>query len=568
MGFMQNAFDESGVAQELQTLSGMFPKQKSQDQAANTLIAAILTALPCQSICDELVQTYTSNWEGVYRVLHLPSFNNECQRFWIADHEDKIFKFTNFVPQLALVAATASILYKPTPASRSAGSDQVNASQLCDLIGSWLQGLKGKQRVKISTLQTQCLHILARISLCAPSVELWSSTGDLVRSALTMGLHRDPSHLPSIPIHLAELRRRLWFTVAELDVEFSLLCSLPSLLQSIDYSCQVPANVDDCDLTLDLTSPVEMVDNNFTDTSFQIALACTLPQRIKALRLISLQRCSLQMVLDCLHEIDTHYFEIPAASRSTSQLSKAGCLMNSIFISSYLRRPIMSLCAMVLIGRLSIGREERRGLYNKCVQCGMKTIAQIDEFDVATKNEETAENPLYFDLFEAFCGNDVIRAAYLLCLSMDSDSSPISEIPHITLTPSVSIDWPFSIIQHELDKVVRTFVERTPKLRSRLKELISLALVLESVKAARSQRKDEMMRAGFNRVVQYCRNRFSASERAKEFSESDTPSSHTSPDSFNQLLSQEFGTAPLDPFGFEWDFGVLPDLYFDEASSI
>ena len=49
------------------------------------------------------------------------------------------------------------------------------------------------------------------------TVSNWVLMGVVVRLALRMGLHRDPSHWPSIQPLQAELRRRLWISLYQMD---------------------------------------------------------------------------------------------------------------------------------------------------------------------------------------------------------------------------------------------------------------------------------------------------------------------------------------------------------------
>jgi hypothetical protein len=84
---------------------------------------------------------------------------------------------------------------------------------------SWLSEIPcEKSRLNIAGLQLQCLLLIARQSVAVVGDLVWISTGSLVQRAFSMGLHRDPKYFPSMTVLQAEIRRRLWATIVELNV--------------------------------------------------------------------------------------------------------------------------------------------------------------------------------------------------------------------------------------------------------------------------------------------------------------------------------------------------------------
>jgi hypothetical protein len=76
-----------------------------------------------------------------------------------------------------------------------------------------------KDRLNITCIQIYCLTILAREVFAIGGDLVWISMGSLVNRAMQMGLHRDPKHLPPMPVLQVELRRRLWVTILEMLVQ-------------------------------------------------------------------------------------------------------------------------------------------------------------------------------------------------------------------------------------------------------------------------------------------------------------------------------------------------------------
>lgn len=65
---------------------------------------------------------------------------------------------------------------------------------------AWLSAPLEKDRIGISGLQIQCLLILARQCLSISGDLIWVAMGTLVRTAMQMGLHVDPSHFDDMSV--------------------------------------------------------------------------------------------------------------------------------------------------------------------------------------------------------------------------------------------------------------------------------------------------------------------------------------------------------------------------------
>jgi hypothetical protein len=65
---------------------------------------------------------------------------------------------------------------------------------------TWLSGPMEKNRISISGLQVQCLLVLARQALCVGGDLIWIAMGTTVRTAMQMGLHRDPKHFKNMTV--------------------------------------------------------------------------------------------------------------------------------------------------------------------------------------------------------------------------------------------------------------------------------------------------------------------------------------------------------------------------------
>lgn len=144
-------------------------------------------------MADQMVHLYITRFESVFRILHVPSFWNEYERYW----SDPLGAETVVKLKIQLVAAIGIVIHRdPTdnPDTYSMARQWLYAAQ------DWLCGPVKKNRISIDSLQVQCLLILARQALAVGGDIVWISMGTVVRMAMQMGLHRDPKHFKKMGI--------------------------------------------------------------------------------------------------------------------------------------------------------------------------------------------------------------------------------------------------------------------------------------------------------------------------------------------------------------------------------
>ena len=78
---------------------------------------------------------------------------------------------------------------------------------------------------------------------------LWLMTGVIVRVAINMGYHQEPSRSSSISILQAEYRRRVWLSVISMDDVASFQAGFPRMLPAICSDTMEPRNLLDRDLS-------------------------------------------------------------------------------------------------------------------------------------------------------------------------------------------------------------------------------------------------------------------------------------------------------------------------------
>ncbi|KAM3521181.1 hypothetical protein MY4038_009132 [Beauveria bassiana] len=188
-----------------------------------------------REMCDDLVHAYTSTYEGVLRVLHLPTFWKEYASYW----EDPSAANEAFVVLMQLCIVLGSSVRDRTEALRATTTRWIYEAHM------WLILPPEKGRMTLTGIQIMCLLTLAKMTCGVSSDLTWTMAGSLLRTAMYMGLHRDPSHLSEMTVYKAEMRRRLWATILELNLQYSFEAGGMPLISCDDYDTLPPADLDD-----------------------------------------------------------------------------------------------------------------------------------------------------------------------------------------------------------------------------------------------------------------------------------------------------------------------------------
>ncbi|GAB1313393.1 hypothetical protein MFIFM68171_03603 [Madurella fahalii] len=228
--------------------------------------------LPAKDLADALVECYLRTSESIYRVLHVPTFMRDYEAVWDpANNPDPAF-----LVQLKLVLAIGAPIYDSTFSLRPLALRWVYEAQ------TWLSAPEFKSRLGLPSLQTNLLHLLAREAAGVGEDMVWSFVGSTLRTAMYMGLHRDPEGLgpKTISPLTAEMRRRLWNTVLEIVLQSSLNSGGSPLIGLDDFDTEPPGNFDDDQFTSPDDHPSPKPPGHFTQTTVAIALRAMFPQRL------------------------------------------------------------------------------------------------------------------------------------------------------------------------------------------------------------------------------------------------------------------------------------------------
>jgi hypothetical protein len=207
--------------------------------------------------------------------LHVPSFRKDYEALWVSPNEPN----TTFLVLLKLVFAIGAVTYDEKFSLRTSALQWVYEGQL------WISEPNFKARLSIQALQINLLLLRAREVVAVGGESIWIAAGSLLRTAVYMGLHRDPGRLPKRTSLASEIRRRLWNSVIELSLQASLILGTPSMISLDDFDTEPPHNFDDDQLVADDAMPKP--EDHFTQASVAIALRKAFPIRLEIVNFLN-----------------------------------------------------------------------------------------------------------------------------------------------------------------------------------------------------------------------------------------------------------------------------------------
>ncbi|KAF5984395.1 hypothetical protein FCOIX_2653 [Fusarium coicis] len=268
--------------------------------------------IPAKPTMDVLVQTYVDRYEITHRILHIPTFITKYNDYWA----DRSSTPVCFLVQLLLVAATGASCHPEVCIdvfSHNTTHDHV--IKWVEAAEAWVSSQSNQPPRSWDILVIHCLLLLAKRANFIKEGSFWTSTGTLVRWAMAAGYHREVIPAAKISLFSREMRRRLWVTVIELDLQASIERGMPPNVRIGDFNIKSPLNVDDEQLEESMQeSLVGMPIATLTNTSFQALLYRSLPARLKICAFINgcCEEVDFDKVLELEEELGQALQDIPA----------------------------------------------------------------------------------------------------------------------------------------------------------------------------------------------------------------------------------------------------------------
>ncbi|RYP30567.1 hypothetical protein DL766_004839 [Monosporascus sp. MC13-8B] len=469
--------------------------------------------LPRKAVCDQLVQVYIRGTETIFRMTHVPTFMHQYNMYWQGQPLPDVF-----LPQLLSILCIGYRFIGPGK-GLSPDRDGVHIPTACALVRTWLDSLRGKQLAEFSTLQCEVLQLAAQRMIKPHNQESWTHLGLIVRMAMTMGLHRDPSEFgQKISPFWAEIRRRMWYTILEFDIQMSTQCNLPCSIRHGDFTCRPPRNINDEDLWPDMielpeSKPIEQD----TDCRIQVFAASTMPGRFKVAdilnRIDSLR--DYREVLDLGKELERCFDEVRYILPHTNPADASGKhrqWMTRVIMDMHCRRPLLALYRPFALGTQDAPQQIMTGY----LRSSMILLSYLDEMDPTSPGYAHA-----WHLSHLVLKQDLLQAAFSVCyyiqhaspnMSSPRMSSPRSS-PWSSSTKSDSIEDACVVacessillsvprLKRKVEEILESMVRRIREIGTDTKDLIALTVVLSTCIGGTPEQKRERIKQGMQAIL-------------------------------------------------------------------
>jgi hypothetical protein len=230
--------------------------------------AEILALLPDQGTAMRLARLYFDGFESTYRVLHAPSFWKDFN----ALSENPGRASTSFLIILLVVLAIGRVIDPEEKNFRYVGPSSTHRERVVEAVAvgsAWLTH-HSRKHTTMEFFQVQILLHVARQATSVKKKRAWEDARALIGSAMSAGLHREPSLLgEQITIFEQEMRRRLWATIVELELQASMDRGMIASTAGLRWDCAVVSNINDDELSPDMkTMPQSRKMDECTGGSF------------------------------------------------------------------------------------------------------------------------------------------------------------------------------------------------------------------------------------------------------------------------------------------------------------
>ena len=226
----------------------------------------LFALLPHKTVTDRYITLYFTTLETTYRILHRPTFYKDYEAMWVDYAQSNLGTVVLVLLVIAILSCCEADSLKFTGNYTSA---REAALKLIDVCESWLDKQSHKH-LTLVTMQVHCLLFIAKQINMWKRKRLWTTAGCLVRFGMSAGLHRNSDLLnKKISFFAQEMRRRLWATMIELELQESIDRGMPAISAGLSFDCGLPTNIDDQDLLVNSSIPVSSKSlDDFTATSF------------------------------------------------------------------------------------------------------------------------------------------------------------------------------------------------------------------------------------------------------------------------------------------------------------
>lgn len=270
------------------------------------------------------------------------------------------------------------------------------------------------------TIETLILHFTLEQNVNVDTyIGNWVLLGVIIRIAFRMGLHRDPSHWSNIPPFQAELRRRIWIALYQMDFFTSAQVGLPRIIKDSQCDTCPPTHLVDYDLSIahdNTLSERPITDSNPLSNIIQrtniIKVAAEIYDKTEA----GPQRADIIAALNA--KLQQAVNSIPPECRYKSPAVSIGdppaTILHRLFLDILINKAVYLLYRRSFIR--SPDQEESAKSNDICIKAALAIIEHQRSI-----NEETEPGGLFFSIrwkVVSSLNHEFLQATMMLCFAL------------------------------------------------------------------------------------------------------------------------------------------------------
>lgn len=237
---------------------------------------------------DRLLPLWFNSADPFLFIIHAPTFVSEYKRFWQDPSASTVMWMALLfsIMSIGVVVGPRSSVVPASSDERAPWMDNKEEKDQCFYAANKYQQLacSAMALADIEKSQPYTLEALMIYAECEflrradQHSRVWLLNGLLIRVAMRMGYHRDPSNFPALSPFQGEMRRRVFHVLCMYDTMISFAVGLPTIFRGLEIDVRAPRNLTDKDLSPDMTE----LPKGRPETEITSALYCIAKSRVCA----------------------------------------------------------------------------------------------------------------------------------------------------------------------------------------------------------------------------------------------------------------------------------------------
>lgn len=221
---------------------------------------------------DRLLALWFNSVDPLLFIIHAPTFLEEYKQFWKDPSSTPIM----WIAMLFSIMALGIIVGPRSQGTPFDDDDHMSSpAHKFQQLASSAMVLADIAKSQPYTLETLMIYgeceFLKRDDRHS---KIWLMNGVVLRVAIRMGYHRDPSNFDGISPFHGEMRRRVFHVLSTMDTIISFAIGLPTALRSLESDVENPRNLLDADFSPKITAlPKERPHSEITPALYTIVMS-------------------------------------------------------------------------------------------------------------------------------------------------------------------------------------------------------------------------------------------------------------------------------------------------------